>query len=458
MGALYKATSGLIQVEKNSQPDEDNRTVAGYYTNDKIDLYGHIIEKEAMIKALPEYREWGTVREMHEYPCGTTTEIGHPEWNYLTTRVARTDRGDQVLANVREKVYKAFSVGIIVTDGHFVHVDELEEDDFNQISDDMANMLKEWEYIFKITGLTLVENSIVDRPANPAARIKALVNDMSLDIEGELPGIDSIRGIEAIKSVLPRDKFFVSNGSHTHVINAMGLSVPAGMEEDNNKASDKEETSVEENDMDKGTIVNSANEVSGEDTELETTEVETEVENESQAEESVEVEAEIEDVEATAETEVEETADVEETEVDVEEKDAPLDIVIESFDKMIAGQEATNESLKSLGDKIDNLIESLTTTEVDADVEEEADADVVEAEEADEEEAVEDIDKGIDLDALAEKVAEKLAPTIAERKGTVNAEGVGDGDDGDTAPTLKEIDKETLRKRLAATAVIRSKR
>ena len=455
MGALYKGTSGLIKSPTGT--DIDNRLVRGYYTNDKIDLHGHIIEREAMEKALPEYREWGTVREMHEHAIGTTVEIGTVEWNWISTRVANTVRGTEVLANVQEGVYKAFSVGIIVTNGHFVHVDELNDEDFNQISQDMAELIREYEYVFKITGLTLIENSIVDRPANPAARVKALVNSRDVQVDGYLPSIDKVQGNDVIKSVLPRDKFFVSNGLHTHLVEAMG----AGMEDQNIPASDETKTSVEDNDMtDKQVEDVVTKEVSEEsEEELGTADAEpTEVENEPEVTEEpeVEVEAEVEaDVEAESEVEVEAEADVEVG--DVVEDEAPVDPFSESFDKVIAGQEATITAIETLSATIEDLVLTLTATTVEADDEEE----VVEAA-AEVEEESEDVEKSIESDEtpLADPVTDKPSEKIAERKGTVNTEGIekeGDAEE-DAVPTTKTLDRIELRKQMAAAAVIRAKR
>ena len=453
MGALYKGTSGLIKSPTGT--DVGNRLVNGYYTNDKIDLHGHIIEREAMMKALPEYREWGTVREMHEHAIGTAVEIGTTEWNWISTRVADTARGNEVLANVQERVYKAFSVGIIVTDGHFVHVDELADEDFSQISQDMANLIREYEYVFKITGLTLIENSIVDRPANPAARVKALSGDMSID--GFLPEINKVQGIDAIKSVLPRDKFFVSTGTNTHVIEAMG----AGMEDQNIPASDETKTSMEDNDMDEAVEKDVVTEeVSEKEVELGTEEVEpTEVENEPEVTEEPEVEvveAEVEaDVEAEPEVEVDAEADVEIG--DVVEDEAPVDPFSESFDKVIAGQEATVTAIETLSATIEDLV--LTLTAVTEEVEPADEEEVVEAA-AETEEESEDVEKSIepDVEALADPVTDKPSEKVAERKGTVNTEGIEKDVEEDAVPTVKTLDRNELRKAMVAAAVIRAKR
>ncbi len=456
MGALYKGTSGLIKSPTGT--DVGNRLVNGYYTNDKIDLHGHIIEREAMVKALPEYREWGTVREMHEHAIGTAVEIGTTEWNWISTRVADTTRGNEVLANVQERVYKAFSVGIIVTDGHFVHVDELNDEDFSQISQDMADLIREYEYVFKITGLTLIENSIVDRPANPAARVKALAGDMSID--GILPEINKVQGIDAIKDVLPRDKFFVSNGNNTHMVNAMGLSVPAGMEDQNIPASDETKTSVEDNNMKDETVEDVVTKEVSEEEELTAVDVEpTEVENEPEVTEEpeVEVEAEVEaDVEAEPEVEVDAEADVEIG--DVVEDEAPVDPFSESFDKVIAGQEATVTAIETLSAMIEDLVLTLTATTAEETADEE---EVVEAA-AEVEEESEEVEKSVepDVETLADAVTEDLGESIAERKGTVNTEGIekeGDAEE-DAVPTVKTLDRNELRKAMVAAAVIRAKR
>ena len=458
MGALYKGTSGLIKSPTGT--DIGSRLVNGYYTNDKIDLHGHIIERAAMVSALPEYREWGTVREMHEHAIGTAVEIGTTEWNWISTRVADTTRGNEVLANVKERVYKAFSVGIIVTNGHFVHVDELADEDFSQISQEMADLIREYEYVFKITGLTLIENSIVDRPANPAARVKALLNSRDIQVDGYLPNIDKVQGNDVIKSVLPRDKFFVSNGIHTHLVEAMG----AGMEDQNIPASDETKTSVEDNDMDiVGELTVTPTEVSEEVKELEAVDVEpTEVETEPEVTEEPEVEeveAEVEpDVEAEPEADVEAEVEVETEELGEEvEDEAPVDPFSESFNKVIAGQEATVQAIETLSATIEDLVLTLTETTVEEPADEE---EVVEAA-AEVEAESEDVEKSVepDVEPLADPVIDEPGDKVAERKGTVNAEGIVKEDETKEAePTTKTIDRNELRTKMVAAAVIRAKR
>ena len=151
--------------------DIEDRTVPGYYTSDNVDLYGHLIDPQGMMAALDEYRRWGTIREMHELPVGTVESIGVPQWNFIRARVARSTRGNEVLQLIKEGVYGAFSVGILVTKAELVPVHDVPLEKFESIPENIRQLIWEMGHIYHIREMFLAEVSIVDRPANPDARM-----------------------------------------------------------------------------------------------------------------------------------------------------------------------------------------------------------------------------------------------------------------------------------------------
>jgi hypothetical protein len=205
MSALLKYTGGVIK----GMGLEGNRLVSGFYTSSTLDLQGHMIDKNAMLAALEDYRSWGTIREMHDAPIGVAQNIGYPEWDWIDAQVSNTLRGDEVMKLVRDNVYKAFSVGLLVTSGEFVPFAQLKAEDFTNIPLNVLEWYREIGDVFRITGLTLVEVSIVDRPANPMARVQSVRNELGIDTLGALPSLNQPNSIGVIKSAIRSSGFYV---------------------------------------------------------------------------------------------------------------------------------------------------------------------------------------------------------------------------------------------------------
>lgn len=138
--------------------DEEERMVYGFASTPDLDSDGEIITLEAITKALPSYMQFPTIREMHQSKAAGTTK---------TAEVKNSKRekglwiGAKIVANdawemVKEGVYKGFSVG-----GHVVQK--------------VGNVIHELE---------LVEISLVDVPANKAAKIEVWKSDMNKNAEG----------------------------------------------------------------------------------------------------------------------------------------------------------------------------------------------------------------------------------------------------------------------------------
>jgi HK97 family phage prohead protease len=125
--------------------DETQHLVFGYASTEMLDSQGEIVRKEAIEAALPDYMRFANIREMHQ---PSAVGVAH--------QAALDDKGlhlaakivdDEAWHKVVEGVYKGFSIGGRVTarDPEAKHV---------------------------ITGVDLLEISLVDRPANPEAVIE----------------------------------------------------------------------------------------------------------------------------------------------------------------------------------------------------------------------------------------------------------------------------------------------
>jgi len=150
------------KIEKTEKQDDGTLKVWGYASTEAVDSDGEVVSATAIKAALPDYLKFGAVREMHQ-PIAAGTAI---EAEVLAD--GRTWFGAHVVDPVAVKkvesgVYKGFSIG-----GKVTARDELNKN--------------------LITGLSLVEVSLVDRPANPEAvftMFKADTQSSSKDVSGD---------------------------------------------------------------------------------------------------------------------------------------------------------------------------------------------------------------------------------------------------------------------------------
>lgn len=124
-----------------SKLDEELRMVYGYASTPDLDSHGERITVEALEQALPGYMQFANIREMHQPSAVGKTKQAHVDEGGMYIQAKIVD--DVAWAKVKEGVYSAFSIG------GFVNKRKGET----------------------ITDLELVEISLVDRPANPNARI-----------------------------------------------------------------------------------------------------------------------------------------------------------------------------------------------------------------------------------------------------------------------------------------------
>lgn len=132
--------------------DEENRMVYGYASTEVMDCQGDIIPTSAMQKAFPDYMKWGNIREMHrnDNGVGTVKEFSFDETGtFIGVEVV----DDQVWKKVVKGVYKGFSIG-------------------GAILKKVGSTISE---------LSLIEISLVDRPANPLAVVTSFGKSEDLE-------------------------------------------------------------------------------------------------------------------------------------------------------------------------------------------------------------------------------------------------------------------------------------
>ena len=126
-------TNIFIPFEKRN---DEERMVYGYASTESVDSQGEIVEKEAILRALPDYMKFANIREMHQPSAVGKTQTADMDDNGLFISVKVVD--DNAWAKVKEGVYNGFSIG-------------------GRANTRVGNRIKD---------LTLSEISLVDRPAN----------------------------------------------------------------------------------------------------------------------------------------------------------------------------------------------------------------------------------------------------------------------------------------------------
>jgi len=129
--------------------DNDKKEVYGYASTPALDSQGEIVEKEAIIKALPGYLgEWDEKNQRHQY--GNIREMHQPSAVGKTIQAKVDEKGlwikgkivdKDAWEKVKEGVYAGFSIG-------------------GRVIESVKNRIKT---------IRLSEISLVDRPANPEA-------------------------------------------------------------------------------------------------------------------------------------------------------------------------------------------------------------------------------------------------------------------------------------------------
>ena len=163
--------------------DAEQRIVSGIASNDSVDSQGEVVSLDAIKAALPGYLEWSNIREMHQ-PSAIGVAVGAVVKDgalHLDAHIV----DDNAWAKVQAGVYKGFSIGGKVTNSEIVK------------ATGTAQAYR------RITGLDLHEISLVDRPANPDAKILLYKGDGMSDIEkatGDADLSKPIAGIQAARN------------------------------------------------------------------------------------------------------------------------------------------------------------------------------------------------------------------------------------------------------------------
>lgn len=166
--------------------DEEKRMVYGIATSEVIDSYGDVVRITAIEKALPDYMEFGNIREMHG-PSAVGTVKEHElnmDDKHLWIGVKVVD--DAAWEKVVEGVYKGFSIGGNIIEFEWLEIEvpvdsvkdeKMDKEEWSKYVNGEKKVSKEQETITVWTGgmdileLELVEISLVDRPACPEALI-----------------------------------------------------------------------------------------------------------------------------------------------------------------------------------------------------------------------------------------------------------------------------------------------
>lgn len=140
--------------------DEEKRMVYGYATTGTEDSQGEIVDLQASFDAVDEYKEWATIKEMHnqQTAAGIATVIEkHPGVGvYVGTNIV----DDQAWKKVMAKVYRGFSIG-----GKTI------------------SKVKGEDGKTHITKYKLHEISLVDKPANPDTLFQVMKRDFTADAD-----------------------------------------------------------------------------------------------------------------------------------------------------------------------------------------------------------------------------------------------------------------------------------
>lgn len=156
-----------------AKADDEQRLVYGVATSEDLDIQGgiwrgqrydgDIVDAAAVTEALGDYMQWANIREMHDAKAvGTVVDAKMVDGQL---RIVARIEDDDAWHKIKTGVYKGFSIG-------------------GKALKAMLAKLADGRIARRILKLLLTEISLVDRPANPAARILLFKGaDMPSDVE-----------------------------------------------------------------------------------------------------------------------------------------------------------------------------------------------------------------------------------------------------------------------------------
>lgn len=189
------------EIAKSEKQDDGTLKVWGWASSEAVDSEGEVITADAMKGAIPEYMKFGAVREMHDAKKAAGTAI-----EATVNDEGKTWFGAHVVDPVAVKkcetgVYKGFSIGGRVT----------ARDEVNKNT---------------ITGLNLVEVSLVDRPANPESVFEVFKAE-----KVDEPLAKGMYGLRQFAEVLQSITYMVSDAQWEADSEKDGSTVPQALRE-----------------------------------------------------------------------------------------------------------------------------------------------------------------------------------------------------------------------------------
>lgn len=203
-------------VATSETPDSE----PGIYKGERFE--GDIIDIEAIRKALPDYLEFGNVREMHGPRAAGKTVEAEIIGKALHIGVKVVD--DQAWKKVVEQVYNGFSIGARATAARLEKV--------------------AGKTVRRITGIQLREISLVDRPANPDA-LFTLWKGFAMD-EELLKAADPAKAVALLQALRNESELSGDLEGAQLITQAISLVMQAGGEAKEPKTDETAETPEQE--------------------------------------------------------------------------------------------------------------------------------------------------------------------------------------------------------------------
>ncbi len=188
MTELLRKVIGIPLSKEITTHSDGTILVRGYFTTDEPDEVGDVVTKEATLRAIPKYRQWGNVRYMHQpKPVGKVVRIGEDDglaWNEVEIHVI----DPQAVFEVRNGLLQALSIGALI------------KPEDVEVTQDGGWIIHDY---------TLAEISLVDHPANYGARLE-ITDDLRARARsvGIIPALKDLASANntldlTLKSVVP---------------------------------------------------------------------------------------------------------------------------------------------------------------------------------------------------------------------------------------------------------------
>lgn len=200
-GVTKMSNSQFFKFANFTKADPEQRIVVGYASSERVDGQNDVVDSEALNQALGDYMQWANLREMHQpkavgkvlqaTPVRGTIQLKDGSKLTNPLRITAQIIDNETWEKVKSGVLKGFSIG-------------------GKVLQALTEKMNGKE-IRRITGLQLHEISLVDRPANPDARIVLLKRDDAVPasteesmqkIENDTPIVKA--GISDPSKILPQ--------------------------------------------------------------------------------------------------------------------------------------------------------------------------------------------------------------------------------------------------------------